>query len=78
MSISDVIARIRAYRLAKGWSILRLGTEAGIGESTIRKMDRPEWNPTKEVLSRIEAIIPKDWAPGQPASTEDSENGKAA
>ena len=39
MFITQSIARVRAYRQAQGWSILRFTTEAGLGESTIRAMD---------------------------------------
>lgn len=67
-SIQDVISRIRAYRLEKGWSIHRLGREAGVGESTIRKMDSAEWNPTRDILHRLEAVIPADWQPTRVAA----------
>lgn len=60
-SIQNVISRIRAFRADRQWSIHRLGREAGIGESTIRKMDSADWNPTKEIIERLEAVIPNDW-----------------
>jgi ribosome-binding protein aMBF1 (putative translation factor) len=77
MSISKVIARIRAFRAAKGWSVFRMGTEAGIRESTLRKMDRDDWNPTKEVLERLEAVIPEHFDPKRP-ETADSPKDQAA
>lgn len=61
MSIDHIIERLRAYRRAKGWSILRFAKEAGMGESTIRNMDHPEWSPTADTIRRMEAIIPPEW-----------------
>lgn len=67
-SIHDVISRIRAYRIEQGWSIHRLGREAGVGESTIRRMDSADWNPTRDILHRLEAVIPENWHPGEEAA----------
>jgi transcriptional regulator with XRE-family HTH domain len=67
MLIDAAIARIRAYRQAQRWSVNRLATEARIGESTIRRLDSPDWNPATETLRRLEAIIPSDFM-SDPAS----------
>ena len=48
------------------WSILRYAKESGLPESTIRKMDRPEWCPTASTLRKLEAVIP------EPAATKDA------
>jgi len=64
MMIDEAIARVRAYRMDRGWSILRYAKEAGMGESTIRHMDHPTWSPTADTLRRLERIIPADWRPG--------------
>lgn len=69
MLIDQSIARIRAYRLAKGWKLFRLAKEAGMRESTIRYMDSPDWSPTADTLRKLEAIIPEDWSPEQIASS---------
>lgn len=74
-NIALSIKTVRAYRHAMGWSIVRLGTEAGIGESTLRRMDRDDWNPTSEILKRLEGIVPKDFDPDNP---ETAKKGKAA
>lgn len=66
MMIDQAIARIRAYRAHRGWSILRFAKEAGMGESTIRHMDHPEWSPTADTLRRLERALPPDWQPGDP------------
>jgi ribosome-binding protein aMBF1 (putative translation factor) len=63
MLIDQSIARVRAYRQAKGWSILRLAKEAGLGESTIRRLDSPDWCPTAGTLRQLEAIIPEAFDP---------------
>ncbi|MBP7337691.1 helix-turn-helix transcriptional regulator [Niveispirillum sp.] len=63
MLIDQSIARVRAYRQAKGWSILRLAKEAGLGESTIRRLDSPDWCPTAGTLRQLESVIPADFTP---------------
>lgn len=75
MSIDLAIARIRAYRRVMGWSVLKFATEAGMGESTIRKMDREDWSPTADTLRKLEAVVPPDFQPpaeqpGPPAADE--------
>jgi 3,4-dihydroxy 2-butanone 4-phosphate synthase/GTP cyclohydrolase II len=63
MMIDQLIARIRAYRANQGWSILRLAREAGLNESTIRHLDKPDWCPTAETLRKLESVIPEDFTP---------------
>lgn len=63
MFIDSSITRIRAYRAAMTWSVLRLATEAGLNESTIRRIDDPTWSPTADTLRKLEAIIPADFDP---------------
>lgn len=64
MSIDASIERVRAYRRFRGWSINRMATEAAIGESTIRRIDAPDWNPNTDTLRRLETIIPADFVLG--------------
>lgn len=61
MLTDQAIARVRAYRRAMRWSVNRLATEAGMGESTIRRMDDPDWAPTTTILRQLEAVIPAGW-----------------
>ena len=61
MSTEKNIIRIRAYRRHKGWSVSKFAAEAGLGESTIRKIEAAEWNPTLETITALERIIPKGW-----------------
>ena len=56
MFIKDSINRVRAFRKAKGWSVLRLAKEAGLNEATIRHMDDPGWSPTATTLTRLETV----------------------
>lgn len=65
MMIDRTIERIRAYRAHRGWSILRFAKEAGIGESTIRRLDDPEWSPTVDTLRRLERVVPDDFMSNQ-------------
>lgn len=58
MSIEQTITRVRAFRAFKSWTVSRFAAEAGIGESAIRKMDDPDWNPEAKTLKRLEAVIP--------------------
>ncbi|MDY0882284.1 multiprotein-bridging factor 1 family protein [Dongia soli] len=61
MHIDLSISRVRHYRLAQGWSVLRLAKAAGVNESTIRKIDDPNWSPVADTLRRLERIIPQDF-----------------
>ncbi|MEC4591641.1 helix-turn-helix transcriptional regulator [Nitrospirillum amazonense] len=66
MLIDQAIERVRSYRRAQGWSILRLAKEAGMTESTIRHLDRDDWSPNADTLRRLERIVPKGFV-GQAA-----------
>ena len=57
MFTEQAIQRVRAFRVKNGWTIHRLAREARLPDSTIRKMDRDDWNPTAETLSRLEAVV---------------------
>lgn len=63
---SAVIARLRAWAAAKGWTKSRFAAEAGVVDTTLRNFDAPTWNPTVETLEKLEAIVPRDWQPGDP------------
>jgi len=72
MLIDQSIERIRAYRRAMGWSVLRLATEAGMRESTIRHLDHADWSPTADTLRRLETVIPEGWTPSVDIGPEGS------
>lgn len=61
MSTEQNITRIRDYRHHKGWSVSKFAAEAGLGESTIRKLDDDDWNPTLETITALERVIPRGW-----------------
>jgi len=61
MMIDQTIARIRAYRALKGWSINKYALAAGMRESTLRSMDRADWSPTADTLRKLESVIPEDF-----------------
>lgn len=64
MLIERSIARVRAYAAHKGWSRNALAKAAGLNESTIRGIDRPDWSPTADTLRRLEAAVPADFDDG--------------
>jgi len=60
--IEDNIARIRAYRKALKLSIRSLASAAGVSQGgNIRFMDSATWNPTTDLIRKLEAIIPADF-----------------
>jgi ribosome-binding protein aMBF1 (putative translation factor) len=75
---SAVIARIRAWAAAKGWKKSRFAAEAGLPDTTLRDFDSDDWNPTRNTLERLEALIPKTWQPGEatPVSASTTANSK--
>lgn len=62
MSIDQAINQVRAFRIAKGWSINKFATEAGVAEATLRKIDDPAWNPERRTLKRLEAVMAEQGA----------------
>ncbi len=71
-SVDRGIARIRAYAAEMGWSKSRFAKEAGMNDTTLRDFHKSDWNPTRDTLRRLEAIIPQIFVPDNtaPASAE--------
>ena len=67
-STDQVIARVRAFMAAQGWSSGQYARAAGLRDSTLRFMASPDWNPTVETLRKLEAPIPEGWQPGDPVA----------
>ncbi len=63
MTVDTTLARIRAFRMFRGWSTRTMAKEAGISEGALRHMDSDEWGPTTATLRQLEAIIPDEWVP---------------
>lgn len=61
-----VIARIRGWAAAKGWSKSRYAAEAGLVDTTLRAFHDDRWNPTRETLTALERVIPAGWQIGDP------------
>lgn len=61
-----VIARLRAWASARGWTKSRFAVEAGLRDTTLRGFHDEDWNPTREILARLEAVVPTDWQAGDP------------
>lgn len=60
-TVDAVIARIRAYMAAQNLRRGGLATRAKLQESSIRNIDKPEWNPTAETLRALTSVIPDDF-----------------
>lgn len=63
MSVQHSISRVRAFMKAEGLSRRALAEKAKIGDTTIRNIDEPDWNPTAETLTKLEAVIPAEFVP---------------
>lgn len=61
-NIDTAINRIRAYARMQGLKKTTLAKAAGLGDTTLRDFDSDEWNPTINIVRRIEKIIPEDFA----------------
>jgi transcriptional regulator with XRE-family HTH domain len=63
--VSDFIERVRAALKQKGVTARGVAQAAGLHRNTLCNIDRPEWNPTAEVLKKlephVEAIERGDW-----------------
>lgn len=57
----QVIERIHTYVRLNNWSKNQLAKEAGLPESTLRKFYSTQWNPTLNILRRLEAVIPREF-----------------
>jgi len=63
MSIHATIERIRFFAAYKGWAKGRFAREASINKTTLRNFHSKEWNPTREIIERLESVIPDDFQP---------------
>lgn len=66
-NIESVISRIRSFAAFKGWSKREYARNAKIQDTTLRDFDKPDWNPTRKTLRRMEKVIPPTFQ-GQPSS----------
>jgi ribosome-binding protein aMBF1 (putative translation factor) len=57
MLTEQAIQRVRQFRQTKGWTLSKFAREAELRESTIRKMDEPDWNPEHRTLAKLEAVV---------------------
>jgi transcriptional regulator with XRE-family HTH domain len=60
MSVDQAIERVRLFRIAKGWTVNKFATEAGVTESTLRKIDDDDWNPERKTLLKLERVMAKN------------------
>ncbi len=77
MEIEASIRRIRAYAQAAGLSKGRLAVRAGLRDTTLRRFDHVDWNPTLETLRKLQAVVPTDF-PDQPDASVQIAQGETA
>lgn len=57
-SVSDTVARVRAWLCAPELDHLQVASEAGVDEKTIRiARTAADWNPTAKTLEKLEAVM---------------------
>ena len=61
MMIEQALKRVREYARQKGLSKSAFARAAGLNDTTLRGINRDDWNPTAETLRRLESVIPKNW-----------------
>ena len=64
-TIEAVIIRVRAWARGCQWTKSRYAAEAGLRDTTLRAFHADSWNPTRETLAKLEAVIPPGWRSGQ-------------
>lgn len=53
------VARIKAYAFAEcGWSRRELSRRAGVSDTVLMDIHKPEWNPTLSTLQKLEETVP--------------------
>lgn len=72
---SAVIARLRAWAAANGWTKSRFAIVAGLRDTTLRGFHQVDWNPTVEILEKLEAVVPVEWQAGDPLPEAAVPNG---
>jgi transcriptional regulator with XRE-family HTH domain len=65
-SLTDLaIFRIKRFAEDQGWNKNRLSTASGVGWTTIRFIDEPDWAPAADTLRRLECCVPADYVPSE-------------
>lgn len=78
--VTDFIERVRAALGHKGVTAAGLAKRAGLHRNTLYGADSPDWNPTADVLKKLEphvmAIESGEWE--EPPADTDEPKAKAA
>ena len=61
MNTDKIIDRVKAFAANENLNKSQLAALAGIGDTTLRNLDKPNWNPTVKILRKLEAVIPSDF-----------------
>jgi DNA-binding XRE family transcriptional regulator len=73
---SDVIARIRGYASEHDIKKSALAVMAGLNNKALQNIWEDSWNPTKNTLIALEALIPSDFQ--VPANDQGQDRDEAA
>jgi len=57
MHVQKSIDEIRAYWKGSGKSRWRLAEDAGLGRTTLRDIDKPDWSPSVATMRKIQALM---------------------
>lgn len=56
-STQQAILRVRQFRARKGWKLNTFAKAVGVNESTLRRMDDPDWRPDIDTLAKLEQYV---------------------
>ena len=62
IGVDLIMERIRSSAKSQAWSRTRLAKKAGLPHHTsLRNYESPNWNPTVEILRKLEVLVPADF-----------------
>ena len=75
-TVPAAIARLRAWASGNNWTKTRFAKAAGLRDTTLRGFNENDWNPTREILEKLEAVVPAHWQQGDPIPGQMAGGGK--
>ena len=72
VTLTAVLARIRAYARAMNWTPGRLAAEAGLSRGTLGRLYEADFLPSSSTIFAIERVIPADWQHGDRVPSDDA------
>ncbi len=71
-TIEAALGRVQDWIARCGQSNYTIAAAAGVDEKTVRQANRPGWNPTAEIVGRLEATLPTGWCKGDPIPSREA------